>query len=48
MLLIPSIAYNERVNSILGIIRNQRRKSLNFESTRAAIITKMNADMIDI
>jgi hypothetical protein len=47
LLLNPSSAFNERINSILGNIRSKKRKSLEFSSTRAIVMTKANADLVD-
>ncbi len=47
LLLIPSSAYNERVNSLLGNIRTDKRQSLEFNSVRAIIMIKANIDIIN-
>ncbi len=47
LLLNPSAAFNERINSILGNIRTNKRKSLKFNTTRSIIMTKSNVDLID-
>ncbi len=46
LLFIPSSAFNESVNSTLGAVRNQHRKSLLFETTKATVVTKYNLDLV--
>jgi hypothetical protein len=48
MLLIPSSAYNESVNSLLAMIRDDWRQSLKFETTRSVVMTKVNKNFINL
>jgi hypothetical protein len=48
LILIPSSAFNEQVNSILGMIRNKHRQSMMFESVRCLVLTKLNHDLLHL
>jgi hypothetical protein len=48
LLFIPSSAFNEQVNSTLGMVRNRQRNSLKFETTRALLLVDYNSDLINL
>jgi hypothetical protein len=48
LILIPSSAFNEQVNSILGMIRNKHRQAMQFDTVRALVLTKLNHDLLNL